>query len=245
VIRRIKNLTAAGFVFAALASPMAAQDADLDGYVEANLLSIFYHEFGHALIDLMGLPVLGQEEDAADTASVLMIDQFFDEQSAQSIIYDAAFGFLDEDAARDGDDPAWWDTHGPDLQRYYNLVCQFYGADVDARAGLADELDLPQDRAEGCEEEFELAYDSWAPIFTELRDAGPGESIVFSGNVTTLTEKLNMQEVAALNSILSLPAVLVVRVEPCDEANAFYDLDLATITMCSELDPHLRRIGTQ
>ena len=36
-----------------------------DDFVEANILSVFYHELGHALIDIMALPVFGQEEDAA------------------------------------------------------------------------------------------------------------------------------------------------------------------------------------
>jgi hypothetical protein len=78
-------------------------------------MSFFYHEFGHALIELMAIPILGQEEDPADTAFALMIDQFFDEDRAQSIIRDATFGFLDEVALLDDSEHAWWDTHGPDL----------------------------------------------------------------------------------------------------------------------------------
>lgn len=230
-------------LFVALAGPVTAQDQNLDAYVEANLLSIFYHEVGHALIDLMALPVLGQEEDAADTASVLLISQLFDEDSAQSIIRDAAFGFLDEDTARGDEDPAWWDTHGPDLQRYYNLVCQFYGGDVDARADLAEELDLPHDRAEGCAEEFDLAFDSWDPILTELADLGAGAPLRYLGNDVTFTGHLIAKEVRALNSVISWPAPLRVDVAPCSEANAYYDLDTSTITICSELDAHLRNIA--
>ena len=40
-------------------------DEEKQGYVESNLLSVFYHELGHALIDIQGLPIFGQEEDAA------------------------------------------------------------------------------------------------------------------------------------------------------------------------------------
>ena len=222
--------------------PTAAQDDPLDSYVTANLLSIFYHELGHALIDIMALPVFGQEEDAADTASALMIDLFFEEDTAQSIVRDAAFGFLDEDAATEGA-PVWWDTHGPDLQRYYNLVCQFYGGAPTARADLADALELPEDRAETCEEEFELADDSWGPVFDVLFAAGPGNTITYDGETDNFTKKLIAAEVNALNQVWSLPRPLIVTVAPCDEANAFYDLDTRTVTICTELAPYLREIA--
>lgn len=221
--------------------PAQSQGDAEDAYVEANILSIFYHELGHALVDVMQLPVFGQEEDAADTASILLIDAFFEEDSATAIARDAAFGFLDEaDAA--GDDPAWWDVHGPDLQRYYNLVCLFYGANPEARDDLAEDLDLPEERAESCEEEFELAYDSWGPVFEELADAGPGNSLTFESTEDTLLSRVIEEEVSALNSELSLPTALDVIVEPCDEANAFYDLESREIIICTELDAHLREI---
>lgn len=65
----------------------------------------------------MELPVFGQEEDAADTASILLIDTIFDTEAV-------------------GDDIALSDGHSPDLQRYYNLVCQLYRADPDIRHRL-------------------------------------------------------------------------------------------------------------
>lgn len=42
---------------ACCASPVAA---DVDRFVESNLLAIFYHELGHAFIDIMQMPVFGQ-----------------------------------------------------------------------------------------------------------------------------------------------------------------------------------------
>jgi hypothetical protein len=41
----------------------------------------------------MSVPIFGQEEDAADVVSILMIDQVYDEEPAQDIAYDAALGF--------------------------------------------------------------------------------------------------------------------------------------------------------
>lgn len=234
-------LRAATLTLALSASALFAQSDVEDAYVEANVLSIFYHELGHALVDVMQLPVFGQEEDAADTASILLIDAFFEEESATAIARDAAFGFLDE-ADTSGEDTAWWDVHGPDLQRYYNLVCLFYGANPEERDDLAQDLGLPDERAESCEEEFELAYDSWGPIFDELSDAGPGDSLIFDSTEDTPLSRVVLEEVNALNAELTLPTPVHVIVEPCDEANAFYDVESREIIICMELDPHLRDI---
>ena len=44
-------------------------------FVRGNVLSIFYHEFGHALVDILGVPVMGREEDAADALSVVLTNE--------------------------------------------------------------------------------------------------------------------------------------------------------------------------
>ena len=45
-----------------------------DGFVALNLISVFYHELGHTVIDTMQVPIFGQEEDAAEAFSILLID---------------------------------------------------------------------------------------------------------------------------------------------------------------------------
>ena len=93
-----------------------------DGFVTSNLISVFYHELGHAVIETMQVPIFCQEEDAADVFSILLIDEIFEPESANIIAYDAAFGFH---AEAQENAPVFWDVHGPDEQRYYNLVCIF------------------------------------------------------------------------------------------------------------------------
>lgn len=237
-MRLISRLLCAS-VFA-IASPSVAEEVyPVDDYVQSNLISILYHELGHAIIDLMHLPVFGQEEDAADVASILLIDRFYDEESAIAIAYDSAYGFLAE-ADATGNDIAYWDVHGLDLQRYYTLVCLFAGANIEAREDIAIELDLPEERLDTCAEEFALAFDSWSPVFDDLSSNAPGRSFRYVGREDTVTEQLISQEVAALNADFELPVALDVIVEPCGEANAFYDPAIPAIVICSEFEDWLR-----
>ena len=152
---------------AALVLGNIAGASEEDGFVTSNLISVFYHELGHAVIDTMQVPIFGQEEDAADVFSILLIDEIFEPESANIIAYDAAFGFH---AEAQENTPAFWDVHGPDEQRYYNLVCIFYGANPDLREELAQELGLPEERAISCPEEYELAIDSWGGVLQDMEE---------------------------------------------------------------------------
>ncbi len=229
-------------LFAAmLVLPATAKSNDrTDDFVTANALAILYHELGHALIDILDLPVFGQEEDAADVLSVLLIHQLYDDGDASDIIYDAAFGFLRE---AEEYEPTLWGVHGPDLQRYYTMICLFYGADPDGRHDLAEELDLPEERRDTCSDEFELAEASWGPVLDEIAEEAPGKSLVFKGDVTGLLGGVLAEEVAALNADFALPDSVYLSVQNCDEANGFYDPESREIILCSELDGYLRDLS--
>lgn len=246
-----RKLAMAASVWAACAAapaPARAQaiSTEAEAFVASNLVAIFYHELGHALIDILGLPIFGQEEDAADVLSILMVHDIFEEESAVEIAYATAFSFLGEAEERQasGEEVAWWDLHGADLQRYYTLVCLFYGGAPEERQDMAEELGLPEERAETCTEEFELADGSWGPVLEELRAAGAGETLRFTAVQdddphARLTAQVVGDEVAALNSEMSLPAPLDVRVEYCDTPNAFYDPSDRSVTMCIEFSSYL------
>lgn len=239
----------------ALVVPATAQmrprDMDPDAFVAANLIAIFYHELGHALIDVMELPIFGQEEDAADVLSILMVHEIFEEQSAVDIAYATAMGLSREAEMRTsrGEETVWWGVHGADMQRYYTLVCLFYGAAPDRRRNFADELGLPDARAETCREEYELARRAWGPVLDELYDAGPGETLRFRtigrmGREARLPAAIIREEVDALNAVMSLPERIWVDVARCGEPNAFYDPSTREIIMCTEFATYLAEIAS-
>jgi hypothetical protein len=216
-------------------------------FIDANILSVFYHEFGHAVIDLLGVPIYGQEEDAADVVSVLLIDRFFDEEDAQDIAYDSAFGYINDPDGQE--EVPYWDLHGPDEQRYYNHVCLFYGANPDERTELADDLGLPEERAESCSEEYAQAEDSWGALFEEMSEdtelkskltlkAGSFAGAKYAEDYSYLNHLLS-DEINHINSRFSLPEEVTVTIDKCGEANAYYDPEAMSIGFCVEFVDHL------
>lgn len=229
---------------ALLSAPVHADDmTPKEAFVDANIRTIFYHELGHAVIDIMGVPIFGQEEDAADVMAVLLVDWLYDEDAAQAIAYDSAFGFISDPAGKN--EIAYWDLHGPDEQRYYNHVCLFYGANPEERDDLATELGLPEERAEFCPDEYDQAAHSWGMIFDEIDEQKKGVPIVFQPGKGPHSEILNQilsEEVKGMNEALKFPEKLTVKVESCDEPNAFYDPRDVSVIMCTEFAEHLEEL---
>lgn len=229
---------------ATLTAPALAGEAEGFGFVEANILSIFYHELGHAAIHTERVPIFGQEEDAADVFSIFLTDALFEGETAESLARDAVFGYAGEALIRDMqlDEIAWWDTHGPDEQRIYNTACLFYGADPQARQGFAADVDLPEERAESCPEEYDQALASWGPILDGMAAIATRPPLRFTGDDGSLSARILRAEIATLNDDLRLAEPVEVVLESCGEANAFYDPEALKIVFCTEFEDHLRRV---
>lgn len=219
-------------------------------FMRTNLVSTFYHELAHALIDIMDLPVLGQEEDAADVFSVVMVDRLFDEDQALAINGGAARGF-EVDAHKmqgRGREWDWADEHGPDMQRYYNIVCLTYGGAIERRADFAKEMGLPQDRADICEDEFTLARNSWGPIIKSIENAKTGKPVRFRHSARSALQlraaELIAAEVKTVNEKYNLPRRLRVTVKRCDRGSnfyAYYSSSREKITVCTNYIDELYR----
>ena len=112
------------------------------------------HEMGHALVDLLELPVLGRNEDAADLLAIYFSLLGSDvERAAGGMMF-----FLASGLHRNPDAPLpFWSVHSLDEQRVVTIACMLYGADPDGNAGLVEVGFLPERRAESCPREFGLA----------------------------------------------------------------------------------------
>ncbi|RUR06587.1 hypothetical protein ELY15_13020 [Legionella sp. km772] len=86
---------------------------------------LLYHELGHALIDAYHLPVLGQEEDAADALSAVISLKYL--PKGFQVLVDGADFFYLLDQVIGTDASSYWDEHSLNRQRYYRLLCFAYG----------------------------------------------------------------------------------------------------------------------
>lgn len=233
-------LTAALLAAAAPAAAQEATDAQI-AFVEGNVLSIFYHEFGHALVDVLQLPVLGQEEDAVDILSIVLTHELWEEELARETAWAAALSWrlsADETAGQ-MEDESYAGVHGLDLQRHYTTVCLFYGANPEAREDFVAEFALPEDRAAGCADEYAMAAESWGIFLDQLAEGAPGQSITMEVDTADSISILLGDEVAALNQVFLLPEPVTVELASCGEANAFYDPGAKAITFCTEYVDYL------
>ena len=217
-------------------------------FVTSNIVSTFYHELGHALIDVMEFPVLGREEDAADTLSALLIDQIWQEDAAFAMVTDSALAYVLYDAENPvaPDEQPFWDEHGLDLQRSYNLVCIFYGANPKGRAEITKIFDLPESRAERCPDEYAQAQASWGAMLEQISASENTKGLVLDSSLGNdpIVEIL-AEEIKSLNATYQLPQEVFVTVAPCDEPNAYYDPEDRSITICTELADDLARLWAE
>ena len=122
--------------------------------------AIFYHEVGHALIDVYDLPYTGNQEDVADqfTAYIMLehTDGFGDD-----IILDVAHWFNSTYSWHGYTNEEYAGTHLLDMQRAYNFMCWVYGSDPEYYSPLVESGYLPESRAVWCTEEYEQIVYAW------------------------------------------------------------------------------------
>lgn len=124
----------------------------------ANVLDTMLHEIGHALFDMLDIPVFGREEDAADFFSAYVLLQFDPDDAARLI---QGVGFMLASEAKEAvltpfKHKTFADSHGLPAQRYFNLLCMAYGSDPTQYEKVLSVGLLPKDRAEGCDDEYEM-----------------------------------------------------------------------------------------
>jgi Putative metallopeptidase len=114
---------------------------------------ILLHETSHALFDLLKVPILGREEDAADQVATFVLLRA-GEGVARRVLTGAAWMYLHDSKGRMPDDSDFSDVHGLDSQRFYNVICLAHGSNPVSFKGMVDKGYLPKDRADGCPDEF-------------------------------------------------------------------------------------------
>jgi hypothetical protein len=116
---------------------------------------ITLHEMGHALIDILDLPITGREEDVADQiATFLSLYDLKDEEDheiAKWIVVGGSWYF--RMLGQQGQFGSLAGEHSLDAQRLFNIACWTYGSDPRRYADLVPVFRGASDRLLGCEAE--------------------------------------------------------------------------------------------
>lgn len=218
---------------------------EAEAFVASNIIHVLLHEAGHAVIDQFALPVIGQEEDAADSFATLEVLAIYDDHV--DILLDAAEAMLilhDLDEA-DGLPFDYFGVHDLDIQRGLRIVCHAAGLDPDRYDEAVRWLDMDEDQQIACQTEAEIAIDSWETLlepywraetdpFKELsirlEDSDLKEMRAF------LADSLIMDDIGDyLAETFRWPGEAPTLIgADCGEANAFYDPETVEIIMCYE-----------
>ena len=158
------------------------------------LFDVFLHEFGHALFDLLDIPLFGREEDAADQVSAYILLQF-GKAEARRLILGTAYAYKLEAEEPTGAKTmtSFADEHGTPAQRFYNLLCIAYGADEELFADLVKKGYLPKNRAEGCEGEYEQVQKAFQRLITPHIDLTLAREVLDRSWLPDHTTKVRMR----------------------------------------------------
>jgi Putative metallopeptidase len=221
---------------------------NLAEFVSGNLLFVLCHEIAHAAMTQMGLPVLGKAEDAADSFATLRMIKVGSAFSRRVLVEASTGWFLS--ARRDeeiGQKAIYYDEHGLDQQRAYQIVCLMVGSDKEQFKGLAEETGLPLGRQNSCVDDYGSASYSWDLVLgPHLRSAGQPKAaidVVYGPaedrleGVAQAARSIRLLETVAENvaEAFAWPAPFTIEMQSCGFPNAYWALSDHKLTVCYEL----------
>jgi hypothetical protein len=243
----------------------AIQRRRLMEFVVGNTLFVLAHELGHGVINSFQLPVLGGEEKTADVFATLALLHIGTDY-AHAVLVDAARGLMltAERDARLRQPLKFFEEHGLDQQRAYQIVCLMFGSSPADFSELAERARLPPERRETCVEDFLQAQDSWVRVLKpHFRSSSPGKQSFLERllRVPLGPQRRDWVEVSytdappyltafrdALIDVAVLEAVrdfanmnfvfserVTIEAKSCGEANAFWDQAERRVVLCYEL----------
>jgi hypothetical protein len=240
------------------AAQAQAPQQEAVSFALGNVLFVMFHEMGHAMISEFELPVLGREEDAVDNfASMLLTPDNDDPEMDASILVDAMTGWFASAQMVELEDIPWWDEHGPDQQRAYQIACVLYGSAAGVYDELAEGIGMPEDRRATCANEYQAVSTGWgkllepylladgeapkARVTVSYEDAGE-----FAAERAMLKESELLETLAnEISTSFRLPRPLRLKAVKCGDPNAFWDPNAGEISVCYELVRYYQELHGQ
>ena len=208
-------------------------------FVVGNTLFAVYHELGHALVDLLDLPIVGREEDAVDGfAAVMMIPPEPDPVRDELIIAVADGWRLQSERSEIMGGSPLWAEHALDEQRFFSVICWMVGSDQEGFFDLALEAGMPEERIDSCALDFERVKEGWQDLLHDHRRQPADNDQALKPRLDVAFEEPAREDAEAFEwarmgdvierSVLdfgrriNLPETVTVRFASCGEANAYW-----------------------
>ena len=133
-------------------------------------LFVFYHELAHALIDAYKIPVVGEEEDAADSMAAVMVLHYF--ENGPQILLDNTDYFDNARLAGDSEENQYWDEHALNEQRYYRILCYAHAKAPEYIEKVLPDYDDEEhtlqkfltERKDYCKREYVKLHNNWLTL---------------------------------------------------------------------------------
>lgn len=248
----------------------AASSADRDEFILGNIVFVLLHELGHAVIRDFQVPILGLEENSADTLAALTLIR--NERRSTGVQAAYAFSNLLGMAAvgntltwrsgveREHRELIYWAQHDLSARRGARIVCLLLGSDPDRFGWLIEAVEMPEIRAANCADEYTQAAQAtaWvAQTYGRMR-AGQGtdsqreirieyfdtRTAVQARLVSRLREAQVIEKLTAYyDAVFRFPQPLTVRLVSCGTPNAYWDADLRQLRFCYELLDTLHQLS--
>jgi hypothetical protein len=224
------------------------QRMDRVEFVVSNTLFVLLHEIAHVMVDDMKLPVLGREEDAADTFATLTMLKMGTSFPQRVLAHAPKGWFLSDRRDRDtGAEPIYYGEHNLSQQRAYQIVCLMIGFDSEKFKSLADEIKMPEYRQESCKQDYAKVSRSWDMVLKPHRRAldqpetkidvvyrdAEGDFEAFARSFRSVQLLESVAERAAADFVW--PAPFTIEMRSCGRPEAAWADKTRTIRVCYEL----------
>ncbi len=130
--------------------------------VAGTLVFVTLHEFAHAFITELEIPITGREEDSADEFACLLLN--FGGARTQGYAFSAARWFAIMSADTNSKDLPFWDEHSLNEQRFYDIFAFFYGSDPN-RFSYAQRV-VPKARLARSESDYQKKKKAWDKLLS-------------------------------------------------------------------------------
>ena len=226
-------------------------------FVLGNTLFALLHETAHGLIADMGLPVLGREEDAADAFATVAMLQMKTEFTHRVLVNAAKSWMILDRRTRDAGEPVvFYDAHGLDLQRAYNIICLMVGSDPDQFDDLAAEVNMPEDRRGTCQGDWSNASWSWnkalAPNLRGPEQQRPKYQVAYGkpeGSLDIFERSFRaagrLERIADNAGKYLWHKPFAIEAKSCGESGANWDIQEHKIYLCYELSDEFVQLYKQ